>query len=90
MKKTSKPRGKLAQDMQSEYEFDYAKAKPNRFAAGSARIAWWYSSIPKCRRSLLILSQSMRPFVHLSRLCQRIRSGKLVIKRHTSVKLIPA
>lgn len=34
MKKTStsKSRGKHAEDMRPEYDFDYTKAKPNRFA----------------------------------------------------------
>jgi hypothetical protein len=34
MKKTSrnKSRGKRSNDMRREYEFDYSKAKPNRFA----------------------------------------------------------
>jgi hypothetical protein len=34
MKKTStsKSRSKESEDMQSEYSFDYSKAKPNRFA----------------------------------------------------------
>ena len=34
MKKTSisKSRGKRSEDMQPEYDFDYRKAKPNRFA----------------------------------------------------------
>lgn len=34
MKKTSasKTRSKESEDMQSEYRFDYSKAKPNRFA----------------------------------------------------------
>jgi hypothetical protein len=34
MKKTSagKPRGVRSKNMRSEYRFDYAKAKPNRFA----------------------------------------------------------
>lgn len=33
MKKTSnKTRGKRSEDMQAEYDFDYSKAKANRFA----------------------------------------------------------
>lgn len=37
MKKTAKSRPKQAQEMQPEYEFDYRKAKPNRFAGRIAR-----------------------------------------------------
>lgn len=37
MKKMSKPRGKSVQDIQAEYEFDYTKAKPNRFAGQIAK-----------------------------------------------------
>ncbi len=37
MKKTSKSRRKQPEDMQPEYDFDYTKAKPNRFAGRIAR-----------------------------------------------------
>ncbi len=39
MKKTStsKSRGKRSADMQPEYDFDYTKAKPNRFAGRIAK-----------------------------------------------------
>jgi len=37
MKKTSKFRRKQPEDMQPEYDFDYTKAKPNRFAGRIAR-----------------------------------------------------
>ena len=39
MKKTStsKSRGKPSEDMQPEYDFDYTKIKPNRFAGRIAR-----------------------------------------------------
>jgi hypothetical protein len=38
MKKTSnKTRGKRSEDMQPEYNFDYSKAKPNRFAGRIAK-----------------------------------------------------
>jgi hypothetical protein len=38
MKKTSnKVRGKRTEDMQAEYDFDYSKAKPNRFASRIAK-----------------------------------------------------
>jgi hypothetical protein len=38
MKKTSnKVRGKRTADMQAEYDFDYSKAKPNRFAGRTAK-----------------------------------------------------
>jgi len=39
MKKTStsKSRGKRPEDMQPEYDFDYTKAKPNRFAGRIAK-----------------------------------------------------
>ena len=38
MKKTSnRPRAKGAEDMQPEYDFDYSKAKPNRFAGRIAK-----------------------------------------------------
>ena len=39
MKKTSssKSREKRSDDMQPEYDFDYAKAKPNRFAGHIAK-----------------------------------------------------
>lgn len=37
MKRTSKSRGKSPQDMQVEYNFDYTKAKPNRFAGRIAK-----------------------------------------------------
>jgi hypothetical protein len=37
MKKTPKSRGKSPADMQAEYEFDYTKAKPNRFAGRIAK-----------------------------------------------------
>jgi hypothetical protein len=39
MKKTStsKSRGKQAEDTQPEYDFDYGKAKPNRFAGRIAK-----------------------------------------------------
>jgi hypothetical protein len=39
MKKTStsKSREKRSDDMQPEYDFDYAKAKPNRFAGRIAK-----------------------------------------------------
>jgi len=33
MKKTPTPKSRKAQEMASEYRFDYKKAKPNRFAA---------------------------------------------------------
>lgn len=33
MKKTPTTRSRKVQDMAPEYEFDYKKAKPNRFAA---------------------------------------------------------
>jgi hypothetical protein len=37
MKKTAKSRRKSQEDMQPEYEFDYTKAKPNRFAGRIAK-----------------------------------------------------
>ena len=37
MKKISKPRRKAHEGMQPEYEFDYTKAKPNRFAGRIAK-----------------------------------------------------
>ena len=39
MKKTptSKSRGKRSEDMLLEYDFDYTKAKPNRFAGRIAK-----------------------------------------------------
>lgn len=38
MKKTSnKIRGKRSEEMQPEYDFDYSKAKPNRFAGRIAK-----------------------------------------------------
>lgn len=38
MKKTpSKVPGKQTKDMQAEYDFDYSKAKPNRFAGRIAK-----------------------------------------------------
>ena len=37
MKKTSKPRGRQSEHMQPEYDFDYTKAKPNRFAGRVAK-----------------------------------------------------
>ena len=33
----SKPRAKRSDDMQPEYDFDYSKAKPNRFAGRIAK-----------------------------------------------------
>ena len=36
-KPTSKSREKRAEDMQPEYDFDYNKAKPNRFAGRIAK-----------------------------------------------------
>ena len=33
MKKTPTPKSRKAQEMPSEYRFDYKKTKPNRFAA---------------------------------------------------------
>ena len=66
MKKTStsKSREKRSDDMQPEYDFDYTKAKPNRFAG---RIAKDRSNdgcwIPgRCRRFLPTPSLSMRLF----------------------------
>lgn len=37
MKKTSKSRERRPEDMQPEYDFDYTKAKPNRFAGRIAK-----------------------------------------------------
>jgi hypothetical protein len=37
LKKTAKSRGKPSEDTPPEYEFDYTKAKPNRFAGRMAK-----------------------------------------------------
>ncbi|RPJ57833.1 MAG: hypothetical protein EHM12_08775 [Dehalococcoidia bacterium] len=86
MTKTSKSRGRVAQnnDLRAEYRFDYRKAKPNRFASRAAKaplVVMLDSDVSKVFRTPDSVNAALRALIRAVPLAKKPRKVHADLKR---------